>query len=179
GTSSGATSSGGGSGGSSTGGSSSTGGGSSGGTGSSSGGSSGGSSGAKTDGGTGHGIVFGSIPAADQGTKVTLTATSFQVLPGQEVYKCEVFANPFGGVATDILSMHGTMSKGSHHFFLFNLSALEAAAEPKNMGGQVNVLGDCAGNGLEFHPFPFLSQQPDWTVNFPTDSAGIPMGYPL
>jgi hypothetical protein len=71
------------------------------------------------------------------------------------------------------------MSVGSHHFFLFNMSALEAAAEPKNMGGQTNVLGDCAGNGLEFHPFPFLSQQPDWTVSFPTDTSGAPMGYPL
>ena len=39
--------------------------------------------------------------------------------------------------------------------------------------------GDCAGKGLEFHPFPFLSQQPDWTVSYPTDSAGMPMGYPL
>jgi hypothetical protein len=36
-----------------------------------------------------------------------------------------------------------------------------------------------SGRGLEFHPFPFLSQQPDWTVNYPTASDGSPMGYPL
>ena len=85
-----------------------------------------------------------------------------------------MFPNPFGGVATDLLTMHGTMSKGSHHFFLFNLSALEAAVEPA-----VGTLGDCAGKGIEFHPFPYLSQQPDWTTNFPIDTNGVPMGYPL
>jgi hypothetical protein len=105
---------------------------------------------------------------------VTLTATPFSVAAGAEVYKCQVFANPFGGVATDIVSMHGTMSQGSHHFFLFNMTGLEAAVEPP-----VGTLGDCAGKGIEFHPFPFLSQQPDWTVNYPTDAQGKPMGYPL
>lgn len=105
---------------------------------------------------------------------MTLTATPFQVAAGAEVYMCEVFANPFNGVNTDLLSLTGTMSKGSHHFFLFNLSALEASVEPA-----VGTLGPCAGAGLEFHPFPFLSQQPDWTVSFPKDSNGVPMGYPL
>ncbi len=55
------------------------------------------------------------------------------------------------------------MSAGSHHFFLFNMTSAEAAVEPP-----VGTLGDCAGKGLEFHPFPFLSQQPDWTVSYPT-----------
>src|SRR5580704_7791486 len=70
--------------------------------------------------------------------------------------------------------MTGTMSAGSHHFFLFNVSALEISVEPA-----VGTLGECAGQGLEFHPFPFLSQQPNWTVNYPSDSQGKPMGYPL
>ena len=119
-------------------------------------------------------MSWGAIPTSDTGPVVTLTATPFQVAAGAEVFKCQVFANPFGGVATDLLTMHGTMTKGSHHFFLFNMSALEAAVEPP-----VGTLGDCAGKGIEFHPFPFLSQQPDWTTNFPIDANGVPMGYPL
>jgi hypothetical protein len=122
-----------------------------------------------------HGIDWGTqIPASDLGTPVTLTAQPFSVAAGAEVYKCQVFANPFGGVNTDIVSMTGTMSAGSHHFFLFNVSALEISVEPA-----VGTLGECAGQGLEFHPFPFLSQQPNWTVNYPSDSQGKPMGYPL
>jgi hypothetical protein len=126
-------------------------------------------------GAVGPGVLWPTKVGCNQvGTPVTLTATPFSVAPGAEVYKCQVFANPFGGVATDILSMHGTMSKGSHHFFLFNMTSLEAAVEPPQ-----GTLGDCAGKGIEFHPFPFLSQTQDWSSNYPTDSSGAPMGYPL
>jgi hypothetical protein len=87
---------------------------------------------------------------------------------------CEVFANPFGGVNTDIVKMHGVMSVGSHHFFLFNMSSLEAAVEPP-----AGTIGNCTGKGLEFHPFPYLSQQPTWDVSFPAAADGSPMGYPI
>ncbi|MGH7437682.1 MAG: hypothetical protein ACRENE_18545, partial [Polyangiaceae bacterium] len=121
------------------------------------------------------GINWGTqVPCSDVGKPVTLSVAPFQVPAGGEVFLCQVFPNPYGGVNTDILSMHWVMSKGSHHFFLFNMTSLEAAVEPAQ-----GTLGNCAGAGLEFHPFPFLSQQPDWTVNFPTDSSGAPMGYPL
>ena len=140
---------------------------------SSSGASGSGSSGVGAgDGGAGVGLAVGLMPS-EIGKTVTLTATSFQVAPNEEVYKCQVFANPFAGAA-DLIRLHGTMSAGSHHFFLFNMTALEAAVEPA-----VGTLGDCTGKGLEFHPFPFLSQQPDWTVQFPRASDGSPMGYPL
>jgi hypothetical protein len=109
---------------------------------------------------------------ADAGSQtVTLTLDSFTVQPGAEVYKCQKFANPFGGQA-DIVWMDGEMSAGSHHFFLFNLSSVEAAA-------YTTTLEPCPGNGIEFHPFPYLSQQPSWTVAFPKDANGAPMGYPL
>ncbi len=150
--------------------------GSSGSSGSSSGGSSGGSSSGSSGAAEGgaHGIDWGTnIPTTDLAPTVTLTAVPFQVDAGAEVYMCQVFANPWGA-NTDIVSMHGTMSAGSHHFFLFSLTALNAAVEPA-----VGTLGPCAGKGLEFHPFPFLSQQPDWTVDYPSDSSGNPMGYPL
>jgi hypothetical protein len=136
-------------------------------------GSSGSSSGG-AEGGT-AGINWGTtLAASDVGPVVTLTANPFQVAAGAEVYMCQVFANPFGGVDTDLVSMHGTMSAGSHHFFLFSMTALNAVVEPA-----VGTLGPCAGAGLEFHPFPFLSQQPNWTVNYPADANGKPMGYPL
>jgi hypothetical protein len=149
--------------------------GSSGGAGSTSGGSSGAaSSGAAPDAGS-PGIDWGTVvPADDVGETVTLTALPFQVAAGDEVYMCQVFANPFGGVDTDILSMHGVMSAGSHHFFLFSMTTVNAAVEPA-----IGSIGPCAGAGLEFHPFPFLSQQPNWTVDYPTDSNGKPMGYSL
>jgi hypothetical protein len=123
----------------------------------------------------GNGINWGTqVPCSDVGPPVTLTATPFSVAAGAEVYKCQVFKNPFNGVDTDILSMHGTMSKGSHHFFLFNVTSANILVEPP-----VGTLGDCAGMGIEFHPFPYLSQTQDWTVNYPNDSNGVPMGYPL
>jgi hypothetical protein len=134
-----------------------------------------GSSSGASDGGA---KVDSGIAATQVGKSVTLTAQSFQVAAGAEVYKCEVFANPFGGAA-DLIRLHGTMSAGSHHFFLFNISSANAAVEPKESPGSLNTLGSCAGNGIEFHPFPFLSQQPDWTVTFPKASDGSPMGYPL
>jgi hypothetical protein len=143
---------------------------------SSSGGGSGSSSGSPSD----AGLVFhdsGIAPidaGGDSGSSVewaTLTLDSFTVAPGAEVYKCQMFANPFGGSA-DIVWMDGEMSKGSHHFFLFNLSPLEQAV-------YTSTLEDCPGGGKEFHPFPYLSQQPSWTETFPKDSNGLPMGYPL
>jgi hypothetical protein len=86
---------------------------------------------------------------------------------------CELFANPFGGVSTDILKMHGTMSQGSHRFFLFNLDSTSAQLYTAGKASP------CPGAGLEFHPFPFFSQQPDWTVSYPNAPDGSPMGYPL
>ena len=141
-----------------------------------SGGSSGGGamSGGAGDGG-GPVITWATTLTADEvGPTVTLSAIPFTVAAGDEVYMCEVFNNPFAGVTTDLLSMHGTMSAGSHHFFLFSVTTLNTVVEPA-----VGTIGPCAGAGLEFHPFPFLSQQPDWTVNYPTDSEGKPMGYSL
>jgi hypothetical protein len=121
------------------------------------------------------GVNWGyTVPDADLDTPVTLTAQPFQVAPNAEVYMCEVFANPFKGVNTDIVKMHGVMSAGSHHFFLFNVTSLNTVVEPA-----VGTIGACAGAGLEFHPFPYLSQQPVWDVSYPAAADGSPMGYPI
>jgi hypothetical protein len=137
------------------------------------------SSGGPTDGGQappgdsggGQLVLDGAIPAADFGDTQVLTATPFVVAAGAEVFKCQKFANPFGG-AVDLLQMHGVMSVGSHHFFLFNLDSTSASL-------YTTTLEDCPGQGIEFHPFPFLSQQQDWTVQYPTAADGSPMGYPV
>jgi hypothetical protein len=134
----------------------------------SSSGSSVGSSGATS---SGTGPRDAAISDAQVEQTVTLTATPFTVAAGAEVFKCQLFANPFGTDA-DLIWMHGDMSAGSHHFFLFNIDPTSAVVYSK-------TLSDCPGAGLEFHPFPFLSQQPHWTVQFPTASDGSPMGYPL
>jgi hypothetical protein len=119
----------------------------------------------------------GPPPKASVSQSFTLTADTFTVAPGDEVYKCQTFPNPFGQ-DVDLIYMDGMMSQGSHHFFLFNL-------DPTTVQGRIAVgganetpptpLNDCLGNGLEFHPFPYLSQQPHWIVSYPRPD----MGYPL
>jgi hypothetical protein len=145
----------------------------------SSGGSSGpGSSSGGTPDGGGPGVYADAdIPDSDVDQTITLTADPFTVAAGAEVFMCQVFANPYGANA-DIISMHGTMSVGSHHFFLFNMDPNTTALSVV-YAANIGKLAACPGGGLEFHPFPFLSQQPDWTVNYPTASDGSPMGYPL
>ena len=145
----------------------------------SSGGSSGpGSSSGGTPDGGGPGVYADAdIPDSDVDQTITLTADPFTVAAGAEVFMCQVFANPYGANA-DIISMHGTMSVGSHHFFLFNMDP-DTTGLSVVYAANIGKLAACPGGGLEFHPFPFLSQQPDWTVNYPTASDGSPMGYPL
>jgi hypothetical protein len=112
-------------------------------------------------------IPDASLPDADSfGPPITLTMNSFSVPPNSEVYKCQQFGNPFGQ-DVDLVKMVGTMSTGSHHFFLFNMS-------PSTGRSTTAPLEDCPQAGLEFHPFPYLSQQPNWTVEYPQG-----MGYPL
>jgi hypothetical protein len=146
---------------------------SSGGTGASGGSSSGGPAGS-SDGGpmfvdASAGSLYDATPPsdADVGQTVTLTADAFTVAAGAEVFKCQVFANPFGR-DVDLIYLDGTMSQGSHHFFLFKM-------DPATFRTQPTALQDCLGGGLEFHPFPYLSQQPHWIVQYPQRD----MGYPL
>ncbi len=108
------------------------------------------------------------VPAADLDQPVTLTMSPFTVPPNSEVFKCQEFGNPWGK-DIDIVKMDGYMSPGSHHFFLFNMDAT-------TLRTQAAPIGDCPGAGIEFHPFPYLSQTPGhYIVTFPQAN----MGYPL
>ncbi len=128
---------------------------------------SGGGTGTVGDGG-GPGVVLGdaAVPDSELGTPITLTMDSFSVAPNSEVYMCQQFGNPFGQ-DVDLVKMVGSMSSGSHHFFLFNMS-------PTTGRNTTAALEPCPDQGLEFHPFPYLSQQPEYTVEY-----GAGMGYPL
>jgi hypothetical protein len=116
----------------------------------------------------GAGVVLGdaSAPDSELGTPITLTMDSFTVPANDEVYMCQQFGNPFGK-DVDLVKMVGSMSSGSHHFFVFNMT-------PSTNRSTTAPLAPCLDKGLEFHPFPYLSQQPEWTVQY-----GPGMGYPL
>src|SRR5580704_8430454 len=117
---------------------------------------------------SGAGVVLGdaSVPDSDLGPPITLTMDSFTVAPNTENNKCQQFGNPFGK-DVDLVKMVGSMSAGSHHFFLFNMT-------PSTGRNTTAALEPCPDKGLEFHPFPYLSQQPEYTVQY-----GAGMGYPL
>jgi hypothetical protein len=109
-----------------------------------------------------------SVPDADVAQTVTLEIAPFTVNAGDEVYMCQQFDNPFNGQTVDIVKMDGQMSVGSHHFFVFNM-------DPSTGRNKAAAFGPCPGAGIEFHPFPYLSQQPNWIVTYPEPN----MGYPL
>jgi hypothetical protein len=109
----------------------------------------------------------GPPPDAPGQQVVTLTMDPFVVAPGAEVYKCQQFGNPFGGQNVDFVYYEGTMSAGSHHFFLFSMDSTTGRT-------QAAPLGDCPGLGIEFHPFPYLSQQPKWNVGYPEPGMAYP-----
>lgn len=108
-----------------------------------------------------------SVPDAEVAQSVTLTITPFTVAAGDEVYKCQWFANPFGQ-DVDIVEIDGQMSQGSHHFFVFNM-------DPSTGQTTAAPLEECPAAGLEFFPYIYLSQQPNWDVTYPQPD----MGYPL
>ncbi len=109
-----------------------------------------------------------SIPDGGLDQPITLTMSPFTVGPNEEVYKCQQFGNPFGH-DVDLVKLDGYMDQGSHHFFLFNM-------DPLTTRNTTAPIQDCPGGGKEFHPFPYLSQQPGhYIVTYPQDN----MGYPL
>jgi hypothetical protein len=98
--------------------------------------------------------------AGTSGATVTLTMGPFTVPASSEVYKCQTFANPFGGRDTDIAVYEEHMTQGSHHMFVFFIdNAVDGPLE------------DCPSGGLEFHPYPFTAQEPDATLTYP-DGVG-------
>jgi hypothetical protein len=94
------------------------------------------------------------------GATVTLTLDSFTVPAGAEVYKCQDFANPFGGMDTDVSEFESHMAAGSHHMLLFY-----------KPGATDSALEDCSG--LEFAATPYGSQQLNDSLSFPPGVAAL------
>ncbi|MFO0549732.1 MAG: hypothetical protein U0271_15170 [Polyangiaceae bacterium] len=93
------------------------------------------------------------------GESVTITMASFDVGPGEEVYKCQDFANPFGGDA-EVAAFESHMTQGSHHLLLFYKD-----------GATDSALEDCSG--LEFAATPYSTQLPDDGTAFPDGVSAL------
>ncbi len=93
----------------------------------------------------------------------TLTFDTFTVPPGGEVYKCQNFDNPFGGVDTDVQGFESHMAKGSHHLLLFYRHGVKAGPAE-----------DCSG--LEFAATPYSTQLPDDGITLPDGVAALVKG---
>ena len=90
---------------------------------------------------------------------ITLTMSPFVVPAGAEVYRCQDFANPFGGEgAFDAIESH--MTTGSHHLAVFYRDGLA--------DGPVE---ECSG--LEFSPGPFVTQLRDERLQYPPGIAAV------
>jgi hypothetical protein len=94
------------------------------------------------------------------GETQTLTLETFTVPPGGEVYRCQDFTNPFGGVAAEVSAFESHMTKGSHHLLLFYKD-----------GAVDGPQADC--NKFEFAATPYSTQLADDKVDFPAGVAAL------
>jgi hypothetical protein len=93
---------------------------------------------------------------------VTIKMSDITVPAGGETYKCQNFANPFGGGAVDIDRFEAHMPAGVHHMIVFFVDGITD-------GG----LEDCSGS--EFHANVFGAQVPDSVIDLP---SGIGVAVP-
>jgi hypothetical protein len=93
----------------------------------------------------------------DGGEAISLEMTPFTIAPGSEVYKCQDFANPFGGADVDVDAFASHMTPGSHHLLMFYKD-----------GAKDSAIADCSG--FEFAAGPYGSQRPDDQIAYP---AGV------
>jgi hypothetical protein len=115
------------------------------------GGGSGGGGGA--GGGGGGGIVLGP-------DDVLLEMTPFLVKSTEEHFKCQNFANPFGGERVEVQEWESHMAQGSHHLLVFYEN-----------GASNGPLEDCPG--LEFAKGPYGAQTPDAKITYPPGIASV------
>lgn len=130
---------------------------------SSSSGSSSTSSGTSSSAASSSGAASSSSSSSSSGamgptTKIVLS--DFDVMPGEEVYKCQNFANPFGGKDAEVTTFASHMTQGSHHLLLFYKPGIADGA-----------LEGCSG--LEFAATPYSTQLPNDAVTFPEGVAAL------
>jgi hypothetical protein len=105
-----------------------------------------------------NGGAAGAMVIPDPPGTVTLTTDTFQLQPGQEIYKCQNFDNPFQGKDTPVFKISTDMSKGSHHLFVFNLTE-----------GTGRSLEDCTIS--DFHPIVHTAGAPHAETTYPDGMA--------
>jgi hypothetical protein len=138
----------------------------------SSGSSSGGTAPSSSGGNDGGGIITTDgapvdDPEIDYSNTQTVTMATFSVAPGDEVFYCQTFADPWS-TQVDIKTYQLSMSPGSHHMFAFYQEGATTASSAT----------PCPAGGLTFGAFTFTSQTPHVTQTYPaTIGATIPQGY--
>jgi hypothetical protein len=97
---------------------------------------------------------------------VTLTMSGFTVPPGGEAWKCQDFANPFGGQQVDVRTWNLAMNAGSHHLTLFNVA-----------GATDGPIVDCPNGVANANSYSFGGQSEKLAFTYP-DGVGeaIPAG---
>ena len=95
----------------------------------------------------------------------TFTMDTFTVEAGQEVYRCQNFANPFGD-DIEVTKFESHMASGSHHLLMYYMGP-----DPKTGPLQDGPLTPCSG--LEFHASPYGTQLPDDFVQYPPGIAAL------
>ena len=115
----------------------------------------GGATGASMAGATGAG---GAAPTMDPPGTATISTGSFTVQPGQEVFKCQNFDNPFAGKDTALSTLSSVLAKGSHHLHLYNLTE-----------GTSRTIGDCDPN--DFHALLYATGRETDQMAYPAGMA--------
>ena len=101
--------------------------------------------------------------ASNDDSTVTLKMDPFTVQPGAEAWKCQDFANPFGGDAA-VVRWRSHMSEGSHHLLV---SLHDGATDTR--------VTDCGMSSLDGQAFD--SQSPESEIAYPDGVAfEVPAG---
>jgi hypothetical protein len=90
---------------------------------------------------------------------ILLTMDTFRVEAGEEVYRCQNFANPLGA-DIEVQEWESDMTQGSHHLLVFY--------EPN---AQNSAVASCSG--LEFASGPYGAQTPRAKVTYPAGVAAV------
>jgi hypothetical protein len=120
------------------------------------GGNGGGGGGSGGSGGSGGG-------GGSNGDVVVIQTQEFTVAPGGEVFMCQDFANPFGGVDTEVSEIDSDMTPGSHHMLLF----FQDNATDTNVAS-------C--DALQFQTLLYGAQLPQTSLPYPAGVAALIKG---
>lgn len=113
-----------------------------------------------SSGSTSNGKQSGSsAPAvAEVGQEFVIQTSSFTVAPGEEVYKCQDFENPFDGASVGVVATETELTQGSHHMFAFVM--------PNSQLSLFDTLQDCPAGGVEFHEYLTTAGSPKTTTTY-------------